>query len=202
SVTESFYLPNIKYTDIYNPTIHQFNEDGSYKTDMIFMFPNPFMLSLPDRTVEEHEKIWDILDKEKYLSIYGDLLNSAYKNIYEENYSISIIDAATAFEIYIEQLLYDKLIKDGLNEEDAEKHLMKNTNWMITERVGTLFIEIYKIDLRKDDYYSKWYNVKNLRDDIVHKGKRNIKESEAIKAINIIDSFIANISRKINNKQI
>lgn len=200
SVTKSHYLPNIKYTDIYNPIIHQFNVDGSYKTDILFMLPNPFMLALPDRTVEEHEKIWDILDKEKYTSISVDLLNSAHKNIYEENYSISIMDATTAFEIFIEQLLYNKLVKDGWKEEDIKKHLKKNNNWTITERVGSLFIENYGIDLQKDDYYSKWVNIKNIRDDIMHAGKRNVKESEAIKAVNVIENFMDNISRKIDNK--
>lgn len=197
AVTRTFYLPNFQRSDIAYICFSDFIKSGNIKRELHHRIINPIHFLISDRSIKEHEIIWEALDNEVPISLEYEIMISAQRFLLEEKFSLAVMEAFAGFEILVEQCLLKRLILDGKDELEARKTLEKDRNWQISVRVNTLFNEIVGVDLTKLVIYPSWIAAKKLRDDIVHIGKREVSESEAKIAVNSIAEMMDEIQKYV-----
>ena len=198
-ITKSFYMPNLRDSDVLGLSICSFPKTGATKMQRTSRFPNGLTLSVPDKEIEVHERIWSMLDMETPIEIYREMLHTAQRYLLEENYPGAVVEAFSAFELFIEQILRDALTKKGMSCEKVEEYLETDRNWQITVRVKILYKEILGEDLTANPEYQAWFSAKKLRDEIVHEGKRDIAEDDAVGAVSAINHMLESIKKLIES---
>lgn len=118
------------------------------------------------------------------------MLHTAERYFLEENYPSAIVEAFSAFELFVERFLMEVLLSNGVSKEIIEETMNQNKNWQIQVRVKSLFKDITGIDLSNTKEYQAWTSTKNLRDKIVHSGLRNITEDQAFESLRSIKKFM------------
>lgn len=194
-ITKAFYMPNLRDSDVLGASICSFSETGETKIQRHYRYPKGATLSVPDKEARVHERIWDMLEVETPIEIYQEMLHTAQRYLLEENYPGAVVEAFSAFELFIEQILRNALRRKGMSFEEVEDYLKADWNWQVTERVKRLCKEILGEDLTAGSDYQAWSSAKNLRDEIVHKGKRDITEDEAVEAVAAINRMLESIKK-------
>lgn len=194
-VTEHYYIPSLRRTDIIGFSLCQFISTSEYKNMYNLRFGNPVRRFIIDSTVEEHEIIWEMLEKDTPIEVYKQMLHNSQRYFLEDNYQFSLIEAFSAFELFIDKLLHEKLLSQGLSKEDIKNILNIDRNWQITIRVRELINNFFGVKITEDISYQRWIDAKKLRDDIIHNGKRDIPEEELIEAIHNINRYIKYIKK-------
>ncbi len=140
------------------------------------------------------------------LSLYQELLLDAKQQAhFNNNYELAILKIATSIEVFLHQALMQLAEQNGQlklpigKSKKAENMVLIDYKEAIQkgnireQLLGTYFKEITGKSLKGTKVYNEWYECAyTLRNNIIHKGKSNITETEVRKAL---DSTVALINK-------
>lgn len=143
---------------------------------------------------EEIDKnIKKILLTEEEPPLYVELLLNAREFAAKEDFRLAIVEGCIALESFLYTFLEQKLKKKRFTKE-AIKQLLggKKVSYLLKKTFKLAFSKTFdQIDQR---LWLKWADSRNgvmkLRNDVVHRGKRDISESEGLNALETIEKII------------
>lgn len=148
-------------------------------------------------------KIGRLLEEGYRLQVFEQLLLQAKDqgHIFK-NYALSVVLSETAFEVYLQHALMEYCLLKGVEQLPVGRNSVKKdykeaiTNGNVKERLIPYVKDLAGINIAASKEYFLWFErVYTLRNDIVHKGKQDISESDAGLAFGLVVSFIDYIKR-------
>jgi hypothetical protein len=120
---------------------------------------------------------------------YYELLLNAYDKYYYGDYKIAVVEANSAFEVFIDYFLNLKYTDLGKSESQIINILQTGFKNLLKIHIKV----VTGFDFETSPYYGKWENLSyKLRNDIVHEGKNTSAEASrlALETISEIIEFI------------
>ena len=117
-----------------------------------------------------------IIESEK-IPFYEELFSNAEQYIYQLSYRHSILESVIALELVISKFILQKCSAKGIEGTDA-KNYVKNVGLTGSIKV-TLRLLLDDIPLPEDTVFEKCKAGITIRNDIVHRGRKDISEIEA-----------------------
>lgn len=143
---------------------------------------------------EIDEKVRVILSAGEEPPLYIEILLNAREFAAREDFRLSVLEGCIALEIFLYGLVRKKLGSDGYPEE-AIRQLLRR------KQVKGLLRDTFKLTFEKpfaeidQKLWGEWSNGKNgankLRNDILHRGKSDISESEGMSALETIEGIVS-----------
>jgi hypothetical protein len=137
-------------------------------------------------TPEELSKIKAILSGNATLPLWQSILLDAYDNHFYRNYRMAIIEAGTAFEVFVYSFVRTGYLRLGKSEQDIETKLMAPFKNLLCDHIKILTGN----DFCKTAQYQNWNdNSYEKRNQIVHRGT-NATDVDSSTAVTIVGDTI------------
>jgi hypothetical protein len=171
----------INKKDIFSYTVYYFDANGRSRRAVSVPFGNNIISTggTSDPTNEELTKIRQILSADIYLPLFQELIFDAWDYQYYGNNRAAVIEAGTAFEIFIHDFIWNGYLKKGRSEEKIKNILEAGLMNLLRDHI----VKLTGIDFCSTDEFTNWEkNAYKIRNDTVHEGKK-ISEDDSSKAI-------------------
>ncbi len=167
-VTKEEYIErtnNINITDILFIT----NGEGFYP----YKDGYGISIAVMNRKGSEIAKIKELLENNVNLELHELLLLNSKSAFNKGSYSLSVLEASQALEVFLEGFLVNKFKNMGVSEKDINDKLENDNNWKIKNRLKDLLQETTGHKLSENQkLWDKWCTLyDNVRHPLIHKGK-------------------------------
>jgi hypothetical protein len=135
----------------------------------------------------------DILQSGEEPPIYSMLLLNAKRELLFENYRLAIVEAETAFEVYVDTIITEYYRKKGLSETAIKSKLGGGFKNLLTNHINKICLEEFVGCKEHSNWESKAYLKRNA---IVHDGASANKQ-DTDEAIECVETAILWIQSRI-----
>ena len=145
-----------------------------------------------NRSKQEIDAIKSFLKNGDLLPLYELLLLNAQSSLNKKMYTLAVVSSFQGLEIFLENLIIEKLSIKGLSSKDIEQKL--DQKWKTKDRLKDLLKEsIGHSILEERALWDKWCAVYDqVRNEIIHRGK-NISENETRNTLKLNEDIIGRI---------
>lgn len=119
-------------------------------------------------TEEETTKIKKVLKENAKLPIFQEILFNAYDYHFYGDYRAAVIEANTAFQVFVENLIIDGYKNMGKNEDFIKNQLDAGFKNLLKDHIKKVRAHDFYSTPLYDDWEKLAYKVRN---DVVHKGR-------------------------------
>lgn len=179
----------ISEQDIFSYDIFYFGLDGVQIDESVHVPFGSSVLSMggaSNPTNQELIEIEKILATNVQLPVFQELLLDAWDYNFYGNYRAAAIEANTAFEVFIDDFIWNGYLQKGKTEKEIEKILEAGFMNLLCHHIKKLtghdFTSTQEFNIWKTDAYK-------IRNDTIHKGKK-VSENESSKAITTVADTI------------
>jgi hypothetical protein len=130
------------------------------------------------------EAIKELLNSSDSPPIYDSLFLNAESAYNKKVYKMAVLESFQAFEIFLENYLIDKFVKNGLTHEKAIEKITEGNNWRTPDRLKLVLHEAIGHKLTEDiSLWQEWHDGYNeVRNEVIHRNK-NISEKKTRKML-------------------
>jgi hypothetical protein len=187
-VKEDHYI-RITRNDIFSYNIFYFDANGKQKKDSVSVPFGSNIISMggsSEPTNEQLTRIRQILSTNARLPLYQELIFDAWDYHFYGDYRAAAIEVGTAFEVFIQNFIWNRYLQNGMSEEKIEKILEAGLMNLLRDHIK----KIMGHDLCSTQEFNNWErDAYKIRNETVHKGKV-ISENESSKAITTVSETI------------
>jgi HEPN domain-containing protein len=132
--------------------------------------------------------------------IYKDLLSRAKKSIDSKSPQLSVIYAHAAMELCVESALSDLFKSSGVpNLEKPFSDLLRGFS-LNNEKVRDVLNALTGRRIQDQDFWQEYREYKDLRNNIVHKGKKCSKE-QASSIVGVANKVVSYVQESVKSKK-
>ena len=211
-VADQFHVTRIPTQEIFNTDIQWLQNGesfgGVWKVEMghgISLQPTP----LPSDVVQS---IHDWLGDTRPVPLFGELFQDAKDRLDRGDDRQAVIDARTALEVFLDQVLLAYFTLPGRSLEDVGRIIDVNIAYYniqnaeealqrasINRKLGHALNEALGLDIHNGNpkLWSRWLDAKELREEGVHRG-RTVEHAQAVDAVNCMGEVISEMRRVLS----
>jgi hypothetical protein len=183
------HYARINDSDIFSHNLRYFNPQGKEVPGGAFAIGGQMQIGTGgayEPTQQEVSKIKNILSTNATLPLWQSILLDAYDNHFYRNYRTAIIEASTAFEVFVYSFIRAGYLRLGKSEQDIENKLNAPFKNLICEHIKILTGK----DFCKTTEYQNWnVNAYEKRNQIAHRGT-NATDVDSATAVRIVGDTI------------
>ena len=192
-VTGDHYIHDITGADIMTYNISHYDLNGNKMPgDLTGFLGSGVTLTTggaDNISADKLDVIKDMLEKDTKIPLNQELLLNAGDYYFYGNYKVAVIEAETAFEIFIHEFV-SKHYRSKHKPENDIKNILEQTGFknLLIDHIRILS----KFDFANSTQYSNWEkNTYELRNKIVHQGKKDVSADGSLKAISTVSGTIS-----------
>ncbi|HXW11663.1 MAG TPA: hypothetical protein VD694_02795 [Nitrososphaeraceae archaeon] len=179
----------ITRNDIFSYNVFYFDPSDKQKKESVSVpFGSNIMSTsgASEPTNEQLTRIREILSTNAHLPLFQELIFDAWDYHFYGNYRAAVIEVGTAFEIFIDNLIWSKYLQSGMSEVKIQKILETGLMNLLRDHIK----KITGHDFYSSQEFTNWErDAYQIRNETVHKGKK-ISENESSKAITTVSNTI------------
>ena len=140
-----------------------------------------------------------------------ELFQDAKDRLGRSEYRLAVIDARTALEVFVDEVLLGYFCASGISLEEASRVLgvePRNVQTLedalqrspINRKIGQALKQALNLDLHNGNppLWKRWLRAKELRERGAHRGQEVVR-TEAIEAVNTMGEIIQSVSRALKS---
>ena len=204
-VTDQFYVTRIPGEDIFNASVQWYFNGELFGGILQQGFGHGITMEPPPPTPETLQELQSWLDSTKEVPLPWELFYDAKDRLDRGDDRLAVIDARTALEVFLDQILLTYFTLPGHSMEEICKVLDIDANRRkiqdieealqrsaIDRKLGHALKEVIGLDIHdgNPELWKKWLGAKELREKGVHRG-RMVGHDEAIEAVNCMGEILS-----------
>jgi len=153
----------------------------------------------PLRNHEISSNIEQSIDKNQEIPFWEELMLNAQQYCYQMDYRHSVLESVIAVELVVSEFIREKCREKGIKDEDANGYIR---TYGLTGNVQvTLTLLLDKKSLPKVEIMETCKKSIEIRNKIVHKGKKDVTEKQAKDSIEFGKQMIEFLLSKMSSRQ-
>ena len=204
-VTGHFHIRRVPADEIYQAEIQWFQSDELLGGTHYVSFGQGMTLQPTGLDEEMLNEFRSWLSTTKGIPVFFDLFRDANDRLDRSEYRMAVIDARTALEVFVDEVLLGYFHSQkttiecacrilGVQPRDDETLETALDSGRINRKLGHALKVALGLDLHdgNPDLWQRWLKAKKLREKGAHQGRESGRE-EAIEAVNTVGEIIDNI---------
>jgi len=190
-------IPHLSESDLFSEQFKHYDADENEVPGMVMAIGTGGATirfgPSADVNPEHLVRIKNLLDKNYQISIEDELLINAKNEWFYDNFRIAVIEAETAFEVFIDEYIAKKYREKGISTLKIENILKAGLENLLEDHVKKLS----GYDFKNSNEYQEWKEkAYSIRNGIVHDGKSTNKPEawNAIQSVSKTIHFIRTLS--------
>jgi hypothetical protein len=179
----------ITRNDIFSYNVFYFDPSDKQKKESVSVPFGSNIISTSgalEPTNEQLTRIREILSTNAHLPLFQELIFDAWDYHFYGNYRAAVIEVGTAFEIFIDNFIWNKYLQSGMSEVKIQKILETGLMNLLRDHIK----KIAGHDFYSSQEFTNWErDAYQIRNETVHKGKK-ISENESTNAITTVSNTI------------
>ena len=191
--TNEFFLERIPRNELRPLQIMAKLDNGQLDSNVIQYEPQGSGVTLA-RFAGISSEAQKIFQSSEELPVHSILILNARRERYFENYRLAIVEAETAFEVYVDTILVSHYRREGLSEAEITSKLEAGFKNLLKDHIPKVCREDFVGTTEHSDWKNKAYLRRNA---VVHDGA-SANDLEAEEAINCVEAAICWMSARLS----
>jgi hypothetical protein len=210
-VTNQFQIRRIPSEEIFKADIQWYQNDEPLGGTWYMGFGHGMTLEPQGIDAQAMESLRSWLSSTKSVPVAIELFQDARDRLDRAEYRLAIIDARTALEVFVDEVLLGyfsasgTLLEEACQVLDVEPRKVKTfedalQRSLINRKVGHALKEALNLDLHDGNLqlWQRWSRAKELRERGAHRGEE-VDRAEALEAVNTMGEILDHIRRALRS---
>jgi len=176
-------------SDVFSYNVFYFGSDGKQVNESVFAsMPDSIMAmgGTSEATNEQVTKIREILSTNAQLPLFQEIILDAWDYHFYRNYRAAVIESGTAFEIFIDNFIWERYSRLGKTEEEIKNILETGLKNLLREHIRKVTGTNFSATQQYLDWEKYAYEIRN---ETIHRGTR-VSDADSVKAIETVTDTI------------